>query len=50
MVAGTRQLTGVTGVTSDALEHKLVVHFDPRLTSDAVLVAAIDKVVDGIDR
>lgn len=35
---------------SDAIEHRLVVRYDPALTSEAVLIAAIDKVVDGIDR
>ncbi len=50
MVAGTRQLSGVTAVTSDALERKLVVRFDRKLTSEAVLIAAIDTVVNGIDR
>ena len=50
MVAGTRQLPGVTAVTSDALEHRLVVRFDPAVTSGPALIALIDKVVDGIDR
>jgi len=40
----------VIAVTSDALEHKLVVRFDPVLTSSLTLIALIDKVVDGIDR
>ena len=40
----------MTAVTSDAIEHKLVVRFDPALTSEVALIAAIDKVVDGIDR
>ena len=50
MVAGTRQLPGVTGVASDSLEHKLIVRYDPRVTTEVALIAAIDKVVDGIDR
>jgi len=40
----------VTAVRSDGIEHKLVVRYDPTLTSQAELVAAIDKVVIGIDR
>ena len=50
MVAGTRQLPGVTGVTANSVEHSLIVRYDVRQTSEAALIAAISKVVDGIDR
>jgi len=50
VVAGTRQLSGVTGVTSNAIEHKLIVRYDPQVTSEAALIAAIAKVVDGVAR
>ena len=40
-----RSLEGVTAVEASPLEHRLIVHYDPRTTSEASIVLAVDRIV-----
>lgn len=48
VAAGAQRIPGVTHVSSDGLQHKLVVRFDPTRTSERLISVAIDKVVTEI--
>jgi copper chaperone CopZ len=48
IAAGAQRIPGVTRVSADMLDHRLIVRFDPAVTTERQVVAAIDKVVDSI--
>jgi len=48
VVAGTRRIEGVTHVEADAVAHRLVVRYDPHLTTEAKVIAAVEKVVERV--
>lgn len=48
MVAGTRQIPGVTHVEADGLAHRLRVRYDPHLVTESAIVLAVNKVVDAL--
>lgn len=48
IASGAERIPGVTHVAADMLGHKLLVRFDPAVTTEQQVAAAIDKVVDSI--
>jgi copper chaperone CopZ len=48
IASGAERIPGVTHVAADMLGHTLVVRFDPSITNEQRVSAAIDKVVDSI--
>lgn len=48
MVTGAKQIRGVVSIRVDALEGKLWVRYDTALTTEATVLAAVNKVIDEV--
>jgi hypothetical protein len=47
-VTGCRKIEGVVGVSLEAMERKLTLRFDPRITTRERVTAAVQVVVDSV--
>jgi hypothetical protein len=49
-VTGSRKIDGVVGVNVEAMERRLIVRFDPRVTTADRVTAAVMAVVDSVEQ
>jgi hypothetical protein len=49
-VTGARKIDGVVGVTMEAMDRRLVLRFDPRVTTPDRVTAAVQAVVDSVEQ
>jgi hypothetical protein len=49
-VTGARKIDGVVGVTMEAMDRRLVLRFDPRVTTADRVTAAVQAVVDSVEQ
>jgi hypothetical protein len=49
-VTGARKIDGVVGVTMEAMDRRLVLRFDPRVTTADRVTAAVLAVVDSVEQ
>jgi hypothetical protein len=49
-VTGARKIDGVVGVNMEAMDRRLVLRFDPRVTTVDRVTAAVQAVVDNLEQ
>jgi hypothetical protein len=49
-VTGARKIDGVVAVSMEAMDRRLVLRFDPRVTTADRVTAAVQAVVDSIEQ
>jgi hypothetical protein len=49
-VTGSRKIEGVVGVSMEPMDRRLILRFDPRVTTADRVTAAVQVVVDSIEQ